>query len=349
MANNKTGTVNWIEPSFTRTQVREAGKRVRKDNSTLKDELVIENWRASHSYIMNTFKPMLYGRAKRGGFKVAQRLKRKNTIYDKLRREPSMQLTTMHDIAGFRLIFQNEKQLFDWRGDLHASRARSELKTRTGDPYNYIKNPKSSGYRGVHDVYEYVGSSKQGKKWDGLLLEIQYRTEIQHAWATAVEIADFITNNRIKFNDAEMAEREFFRHASEILSRHYEDAYFCLAKKPDKKLIHDFESLNKKTGLLDTFSRLKKAEHTKILKKHTLLIFRSSSDVEESSLQTETFDSVNLAIRRYDELEKELEGIADIVLVRADSPETVRLAFKSYFSDAREFVSLINDAIENFN
>lgn len=294
---------------------------------------------------MNTFKPMLYRRAKAGGFKVAQRLKRKNTILDKLRREPSMQLTKMHDIAGFRLIFSDEAQLKQWRTELHTSRARSTLKTRDTDPYNYIDIPKDSGYRGVHDVYEYVGSTTQGSKWDGLLLEIQYRTEIQHAWATAVEVADLISNNRIKFDEADKLHKDFFRYASEILARHYEKRNSCLKGKSDTQLFNEFMSLDKKTGLLDTFSRLKEAGETEPLKKHTLLIFKPFVAPDESTLETETFDSINAAIKRYDELEKKLAGEADIVLVRADSPETIRIAFKNYFSDTREFVTLMNTAL----
>ena len=33
----------------------------------------------------------------------------------------------------------------------------------------------------------------------------------------------------------------------------------------------------------------------------------------------------------------------DIVLVRADSGEEVRLAFKNYFSDARDFIQLVEN------
>jgi putative GTP pyrophosphokinase len=33
----------------------------------------------------------------------------------------------------------------------------------------------------------------------------------------------------------------------------------------------------------------------------------------------------------------------DIVLVRADTSEDVRLAFKNYFSDARDFIGLVED------
>ncbi|WP_155804560.1 hypothetical protein [Magnetospirillum fulvum] len=71
---------------------------------------------------------------------------------------------------------------------------------------------------------------------------------------------------------------------------------------------------------------------------NTLLIFR------DGDLETETFESVNKAIARYDQLEKNFEETsADIVLVRADTPEDIRDAFRNYFSDANDFVKYIND------
>jgi hypothetical protein len=33
----------------------------------------------------------------------------------------------------------------------------------------------------------------------------------------------------------------------------------------------------------------------------------------------------------------------DIVLVRADTSDEIRLAFKNYFSDARDFIRLVED------
>jgi hypothetical protein len=44
------------------------------------------------------------------------------------------------------------------------------------------------------------------------------------------------------------------------------------------------------------------------------------------------------------ELEKKYPE-RDIVLVRADTSDEIREAFKNYFSDARDFISLIQDGI----
>jgi hypothetical protein len=64
-----------------------------------------------------------------------------------------------------------------------------------------------------------------------------------------------------------------------------------------------------------------------------------------SDLQILTFDNVFRAIARYNVLEKELEGQADVVLVRADSFENMRVTFRNYFADTTEFVALVDDAL----
>jgi len=42
------------------------------------------------------------------------------------------------------------------------------------------------------------------------------------------------------------------------------------------------------------------------------------------------------------ELEREMPD-RDIVLVRADTGDEVRIAFRNYFSDARDFIKLVED------
>jgi putative GTP pyrophosphokinase len=50
-------------------------------------------------------------------------------------------------------------------------------RARVARIYDYIAQPKASGYRGVHLVVTY----------HGFLAEMQVRTEVQHEWAIAVE------------------------------------------------------------------------------------------------------------------------------------------------------------------
>lgn len=96
-----------IYPAYSKKRVSRAGNAVRQGTEQQEDIDAIENWRASHNYVLNTFQATLRRHARGKDITVAQRLKRRLTVYDKLKRQPDMKLARMHDIAGCRLIFDN--------------------------------------------------------------------------------------------------------------------------------------------------------------------------------------------------------------------------------------------------
>jgi hypothetical protein len=75
------------------------------------------------------------------------------------------------------------------------------------------------------------------------------------------------------------------------------------------------------------------------------LIFRFNVEDEQEKLEVKTFETVSRAIEEYDRLEKTMGDSADVVFVRGESEESIRDAFRNYFSDARAFVDLVNSGI----
>jgi hypothetical protein len=183
-------------PWGSKGKVNKAGIKIRDHRQLTVDEMyAFETWRAAHSYVLNTFKPLLWSRVRGKDIIVAQRLKRRSTIIDKLFREPGMELARMDDIAGCRLIFRDIKSLGKFRSEFHKSKFNHKLRHDDIDKYNYIAKPKDSGYRGVHEIYVYNVNTEAGKKFNGLYIEMQFRTLCQHAWATAVEVVSRITES----------------------------------------------------------------------------------------------------------------------------------------------------------
>jgi ppGpp synthetase/RelA/SpoT-type nucleotidyltranferase len=322
-------------PGGSKSRVNRAGENIRNGNATSDDLHVIDEWRAAHRGVLNTFQAILRIRARDANITVAQRHKRKRTIFDKLCRLPGMQLARMDDVAGCRLIFKNVKELRAFRAEFHRARFRHK---RRNDPdrYDYIRQPKATGYRGIHDVYEYDVNSEVGKRLTGLYVEIQYRTLVQHAWATAVEVIGFITESQPKFQKGDKRYEHAMALASEILARAHEGLTGPVPDLQNRELVANFLAVDGELGLLRTLRGLNAANRAVSAKRNAILIFGSTGDLE-----IQTFRDATDALRALFELERQMPD-RDIVLVRADTSDEVRLAFRNYFSDARDFLRLLD-------
>jgi ppGpp synthetase/RelA/SpoT-type nucleotidyltranferase len=190
----------WAVPLFSRPQVNRAG-RILLDVQMEKQIVVehalqmVNNWRATHNYPLNTFQVSLRKKAKAVDAEalVAQRIKRLTSIMYKLQRFPEMKLTQMQDIGGCRAIVKSVR-LVD---GLVLSYERSDLKHALATKDDYIQTPQASGYRGVHLVYRYF-SDKNKTIYNDLKIEIQFRSQLQHAWATAVETVGTFIGQALK-------------------------------------------------------------------------------------------------------------------------------------------------------
>ena len=125
-------------PGGSKSRVARAGERIRLDLGTAEDLSVVEEWRAAHRGVLNTFQAILRNRTRGTKVSVAQRHKRKLTIFDKLKRFPGMQLARMDDVAGCRLIFDSIQDLQSFREKFHNARFNHRLRN-SPDKYNYIK------------------------------------------------------------------------------------------------------------------------------------------------------------------------------------------------------------------
>lgn len=118
---------------------------------------------------------------------VGRRLKRMNTIINKLGRYPGMSLSRMNDIAGCRAVLPTQAGVDHVIERLQRQR-RWHLLPRVWD---YVAQPKEDGYQAKHLV----------ALKDAYRIEIQLRTLGQHQWAELVERLDRDHGTRIKFGE----------------------------------------------------------------------------------------------------------------------------------------------------
>lgn len=357
---------------ITKTQVKKVGERIAKDCQLDSDWAIFEEWRSYHVDFMNALQISLRRRIKNhGGSKIylAQRLKRKNTIIDKLKTGRAKDLSTMHDLAGFRLIFKDIHELNDFRKKLQLA---SFKRKNISNKYDYIKSPKNTGYRGIHDVYTYNdnGKSKSKEFYKDLSIEIQYRTKVQHAWATAVELYDLISDSKIKFeksaNEKTQKVERFFILASEYLARKKENHNGCEKKLSDEEILKELNSLDEELQIISTLNLLNESKTPEIPskdknKEHVVLRWhkkltvldqvlkvlseaRSGGQVDRFKTTTVTcFSTENEALEYVRKLEADFPE-DNVVYVSGKKPADIKVAFTNYYSDSEHFVQLLKPA-----
>lgn len=339
----------WAKPEYSRATVDSAGKTY--VNPATKPEerqmalAIINNWRSSHSYPLNALQMNLRkNAAKRDpAATVAQRIKRLPSIRHKLERYRRLPLSEVQDIGGCRVVLSSVKEIDQLVAHYEKSRARHHLVRH--DPY--ILKPKRSGYRGVHLVYSYEGL----KEWNGLKVEIQIRSRLQHAWATAVEIVGTFTQQALKSSQGEADWLRFF----ELMSSAHalREGMPLVPNTPDdpERLKHELRSYAKKLKaieLLEAYgSTLEYVEKTMpgVKGGHFFLL---ELDINEQELSVWDFENAVQANEEYEAVERAIEDLPgkDAVLVTVESITALQSAYPNYFLDTTAFVESIKEAIE---
>ena len=331
--------MKWIEPKHSKKQVRKAGEHLVSadlESDDFENSVpIFHNWRSAHAFPMQVMLDFLRKNALRidKSAVAVQRLKRANSIFDKLFREKGMSLSRMEDIAGCRVVLSDVRYVFK----LHQLIRKSRTKNILHRERDYLSAPKSSGYRGIHLVYRYNG---QKVPFQGMAVELQLRSRIQHSWATSVEVFGTYTRQALKASVGTAEWLEAFRLISVELAR-LED---CPVPEEygDVDTFTEMDNLIKKLNLFERLGAFKVA--TKALTEGNVggagyYIMRL--DLDEQVVQYRYFRKNRLdeATEFYNELEEEHKGNSqvDIVMVSANSVNELKRAYPNYFVDTSAF------------
>ena len=327
-------------PGGSKGRVNRAGERVRSGAATAEDVAVINAWRVEHRHVLDSFREILRDQAARFGGEVAiaQRHKRRNTIFDKLHRLPGLKLSQLQDVAGCRLVFDDIEGLRGFRQGMHAAGLGHALRG-DADRYDYIRKPKQSGYRGIHDVYVYHGDRPENRHCTGLFVELQYRTEVQHAWAMAVEVVGFVTAHEPKFNRGDEDYKRILRLASEILARAWENMTSSLAEMGNGEVVEAFLGLDERLRFMELLRGLNAVRWDELKGRHFILALG-----REQEIDILPYWSMAAALESLPRLEERRPN-HDIVLVQGDRARDLRGIFQSYFGDVGLFLRKMEEGV----
>lgn len=349
----------WIHREHGKGEIDRAGeflalwwRRLPKEADDIsmlsKTWIVAQNWRTSHAYPLNSFQVNLRARARRveDGALVAQRLKRISSVLNKLAREPKMKLSQMQDLGGCRAILSDvnavDKLFGMYRGgDDLLFESESNLKC-----YDYLREPKSDGYRGIHVVGRFAARSEAREDWNGHRIEIQLRSRLQHAFATAVETVTTFTREPLKFGGGPDTWKRFFSLMGSALAVREGTPLVPGTPVNESELTKELRETAKELKVrhrLRGWSNALKSLPRRNIKgfKWLLLVL----DVEANTIKVTGYADRQKAATAVAELEKRKANNLDAVLVWVRSARDLRKAYPNYYADATEFLRALDKAL----
>lgn len=162
----------------SKERIKKLGERLASgDPISPADDHALEELVACHQRALELARPRLNGlaeSARTGPLHITARPKTTRTIIEKLCREHGMSLARMRDLAGFRIVgifdFDGQDRLYDEIARCFPADPREPIRVdRRADPRH--------GYRALHAEVTF----------DGVSIEIQIRTVLQHVWADLME------------------------------------------------------------------------------------------------------------------------------------------------------------------
>lgn len=339
---NKLG--EWVTPKYSKSEINKAGSIIANSSSTPEERndalKKLNNWRAAHAYPLQVICSNL--RLRNPDATVVQRLKRLESITNKIERFPNMNLYRMQDLGGCRVIVDTVEQVYEAVDRYKNSRIRHILKRE----YDYIQNPKDSGYRSYHMVYQF--HSDKNKTFNkNMLIEIQFRTNLQHTWATAVEMMGVYTKSNLKSSQGNKDILRFFTLVSSVIAIKENKSVCPNTSDWMDELIKEIQYLDDKYHIISTLNGINIAvdySKGKAKNNYYLLIL----DYNLLRMKIRSFTNIELATEVYGKLENQNTSDTNIVLVSANSLDALRIAYPNYFVDISAFTKMMKDIISNY-
>ena len=347
---------DWAAPVYSRERVNVAGAILVDAAASpvaRREALsVVHNWRAAHGLPLEVLQGRLSERTASlaGETLLAQRLKRLSSIEAKLRRARNMQLARMQDVGGCRAVLSTSEAVAALARHGEQCGAGHELLRR----YDYLAEPRASGYSGVHLVFAYCPTGAHDDAYAGMRIEMQLRSHLQHAWATAVETVDTFSGQALKSSVGNAQWLRFFALMGSVVAA-TEGLPLVPGTPTDpaelrRELAHSAIELDAVTRL-EAYSRMLSALPGDIrngsARYFHIYLELMGGHTAQVRWNEYAEDELPEAIRAYEEVEGAIQRFAgaETVLVRVDSVNALRRAYPNYFADTSVFLGELRGAI----
>lgn len=271
---------------------------------------------------------------------ISSRLKRMESILNKLDREPNMDLSRMTDIAGVRIILSNINDLTLYLKNSNLKNLFRKDGFIFQSKKNYIDEPKLDGYRSIH-LY-YINNKYNCN------LELQIRTKLQHEWATIVEILGSIMKVPLKSGQGDQKYKLFLNLCSALYC--YEENTSLPKNLEEFSLNEIYKKLKELHKELNIIEKLKSIVILKNYENKKSYYYVLLLDLAENKSKVFNFDKTRshkaYETYLYFERKYKMNPEKDVVLVSANSIKSLEIAYPNYFFDTQSFIQRLESVLE---
>lgn len=332
-----------------RSYMENTNLRTAKEEEFINALLILRKYRENHAPCLKIVSNLLKEKLERLEVDkesiIASRTKRLESISMKLVRLSSTRLSQMEDIVGIRVTLSNIESLENFINDeVHCEISNSnhiESKIRIND---YIKIPKSDGYRGIHQIFRCKVKDKTFR------LELQIRTKIQHEWATIVEILGSLYRSSFKAGEGEEKYLRFLQLTSVLFS--IEEKSPPIPSYAELTPADVCIRLNELEKELKIIEKLKSVNSIKLLEKSfDAKYYLIQLDLESRETRVLHYSDGKRANEDYYRLEKTYKESDkfDVVLVSVDDVNKIEEAYPNYFLDSSSFIKRYSNLLMKYS
>jgi hypothetical protein len=181
-------------------------------------------------------------------------------------------------------------------------------------------------------------------------IEIQIRSALQHAWATAVEMASTYTNQDLKSGGGDENWRRFFALMGSAIARLEKRPIVPGTPDDSEKLIRELGRLSDELKIHSVMQRW--SDVTKITDDQSLFskkarVFLVTLSTKESkwNVQVRPFETSQTERASEEYLRAEKENVnkrnVQVALVSVKSIDTLRQAYPNYYMDTSQFLKAL--------
>ena len=220
---------------------------------------------------------------------------------------------------------------------------------RVRESLRLCNQPEGRWLPGVHLVFKYKSSAKRLSVYNDLRIEVQLRTRLQHAWATAVETVSTFTGQALKSNIGSDTWKRFFALVGSAFALKERRSFVPGTPNNKVELVAELKRITRELKIFAVLRGYSAAVSMVTPESKDDHIFLLVLDMKAWTIRITGFSKKELVKASEKYLEEEKAHVDDpdisVVLVSVESLHSLRSAYPNYYLDTKEFLNAVRKAI----